>query len=104
MAFGVDQNTPCLGSGLGVSEDGARLDCFALRRVQVIHFEVQVHLLRDLRAGPGGPLMMVDLVNREPDRTSIERDEVIRSACDLPARQLLVERAEPARVGSIDPY
>jgi hypothetical protein len=62
---------------LEIGDDGSGLDSFGLRRVEVIYFKVQVHLLGYVWRRPRRASIVLHPVNREPPRTASERDEVI---------------------------
>jgi hypothetical protein len=96
MARRIQQNSPLLGRRLYLGQPGAQGQHRFLRRVEVVHGEIEVHLLRWLTGWPLRRAMIVDSVHGEQDPCTIQRDEVIGFEDFLKARKVTVEVTENA--------
>ncbi|GGJ44387.1 hypothetical protein GCM10010121_064500 [Streptomyces brasiliensis] len=74
-------------------EGGAQLDHPALLGLELVHFEVEVELLRMLLAWPAGPLVVLHPLKRQLDVVGAQVAPVLGAdvGADLPAQQPGVE-------------
>lgn len=80
---------------------GTQLQDLRLDRVDVVHGDVEVELLRPLAVRPGRRGEIFRQLERQPQPVHHEDHPVILDGCDLPAHEFAVELGEALRGGAV---
>jgi len=72
-----------------------------LRCVEVVDFQVQMHLFRHGRVRPCGRLIVLHLDSDQPVSVHLDSVELVVAMCDFAAEERRPEFSEDRRVGAV---